>query len=118
MSCHITNDDAGMYDITDVDQLIPGSSSIMPPTKRGKLQINVQQVDGTEQVHTLWPMKFFPNAGVNLFSQTCELLQGNHHNNIVASSASGDIILDCLIKTRDCWVVRIEFLQETYNERA
>ena len=57
-SCHITNDDTDLYDITDINESIQGSSSIMPATKKGKLQVKVCQVDGTEQVHTLWPEKF------------------------------------------------------------
>ena len=30
--------------------------------KRGKLHVNVQQIDATEWLHTLWPMKFCPKA--------------------------------------------------------
>ena len=52
-SCHIANDDAGMYDVTNIDASIQGSSSIMPNTKKDKLNVNVQQVDSTEWVHTL-----------------------------------------------------------------
>ena len=36
-SCHITNKDTGIYDIINIDELIQGSSSIMPATKKGKL---------------------------------------------------------------------------------
>ena len=52
-SCHITNNDTGLYDIIDFDESTQGSSSIMPATKTGKLQVKVWQVDETEQVHTL-----------------------------------------------------------------
>ena len=76
-SCHITDNDTSMYDIIYIDELIHGSSSIMPAMKKGKLHVNVHQVDGTEQVHTLWPVKFCFKAGANLFSLTCEFLQGN-----------------------------------------
>ena len=40
-SCHITNDDTGLYNINDINELIQGSSSIMPATKKGKLQVKV-----------------------------------------------------------------------------
>ena len=98
-SCHITNNDTGLYDVMDINESIQGSSGIMPATKKGKLQVKVRQVNGTEQVHTLWPAKFCPNAGANLFSLTCKLLQGNkiasdHENNIVVNTPKGDIILD------------------------
>ena len=113
-SCHITNGDTGMYDVTDINELIQGSSGIMPATKKDKLHLYVQQVNGTEWVHILWPMKFCPKAGANLFCLTCKLLQGNmissdHQNNIMVSSTSGNIILDCQIKTHDGWGARVEF---------
>ena len=72
-SCHITNDDTGMYDITDIDESIQGCSGIMLTTKKGKLCFIVHQVDGTEWVHMLWPVKFCPKAGANLFSLMCKL---------------------------------------------
>ena len=37
VSCHITDDDTGLYDITYIDESIQGSSSIMPAMKKGKL---------------------------------------------------------------------------------
>ena len=36
-SCNITNDDIGLYDITEIDESIQGSSGIMPAIKTGKL---------------------------------------------------------------------------------
>ena len=49
-----------MYDITDINESIPGSSGIMPATKKGRLCVNIQQVDGTEWVHILGPQSFTP----------------------------------------------------------
>ena len=88
--CHITNDDKGMYDIININELIQGSSGIMPAMKKGKLQVTVCQVNRDEQVHTLQPVKFCPSAGANPFSLTCKLLQGNtissnKFNNIVVN---------------------------------
>ena len=71
--CCITNDDTGLYDISNIDESIQGSSGTMPATKKGKLQVKVQQVDGPEQVHTLWSVKFCPKVGANLFYPMCEL---------------------------------------------
>ena len=93
-SSHITNDD------TNIKKLIQGSSSTMPATKKGKLLVNVQQVDGTERVKILSPMKIFPKVGTNLFSLTWKLWQGNkipsdHQKLIVVCSTNGNIILDC-----------------------
>ena len=38
-SCHITNDDTGIYDVTDINESIKGSSRIVPATKKGKLHV-------------------------------------------------------------------------------
>ena len=122
-SCHITDNDTGLYDITNIDELIQGSSSIMPITKKGKLQVKVHQVNGTEHIHTLWPVKFCPKAGANLFSLMCELSKGNkissdNQNNIAVNTLTGDIILDCQVKTHDGWVAGVNFLCKANNERA
>ena len=119
---HVMNK-TGLFKVTKIHELIQGSLGSMPAIKKGKLYINIQQVDGTEQVHPLWSIKFCPKAGVNLFFLMCELLQGNkiisdHQNNIVAKSSEGDILLECCIKTHDGWVARIKFLCETSQERA
>ena len=66
-SCHITNNKSGMYDVIDIEESIQGSSGIMPATKKDKLQVTVRQVNGQEQVHTLWPVKFCSSAGANCF---------------------------------------------------
>ena len=44
-SCHITNNDTGLYDVTDINNSIQGSSSIMPAAKKGKLRVKACQVD-------------------------------------------------------------------------
>ena len=40
-SCHITNDETSMYNITDIDESIQGSSGIMPAMKKCKLCVYV-----------------------------------------------------------------------------
>ena len=114
-SCHITNNENGMYDIIDIDESIQGSSGIMPATKKGKLHVTVCQVNG-EQVHTLWPVKFCPSAGANLFSLTCELSWDA--NNIVVITPIGNIVLDRRIKTLDGWVAGVNFSRNAINEKA
>ena len=114
-SCHITNNDTGLYDIININKSVQGSSSIMPAMKKDKLLVIVLQVNGAEQIYTLWPVKFCPTAGANLFSLTCKLSQGNkissdQLNNIVINTPSGNIILDHRIKTHDGWVARVDFL--------
>ena len=40
-SCHITNDDIGLFDVINIDKLIQGSSRNMQAVKKGKLCVNV-----------------------------------------------------------------------------
>ena len=122
-SCHITNDNKGMYDVININESIQGSSGITPASKKGKLQVMVHQVNGEEQVHTIWPVKFCPSTGANLLSLMCELSQGNKISsdktkNIVVNTLGGDIVLDCQIKTHDGWVAGVDFLQNSINKRA
>ena len=122
-SCYITNDEHGMYDITEIDELIQGSSGIMPTTKKGKLCMTVRQVNRQEQVHTLWPVKFCPSAGANIFLLTWELLQGHKissddANNIVMNTPIGNIILDHRIKTCESWIAGVDFIRNIANKKA
>ena len=64
------------------------------PPKNGKLCMKVCQVDGTEWLHILWPMKYNTKAGANLYSLTCKLLKGGKKrrgdkSNILVQSYKG-----------------------------
>ena len=37
-SCHITSNDTGWYDVTDINKLVQGSSCSVPLMKKGKLK--------------------------------------------------------------------------------
>ena len=120
--CHIMNDDVGLFNVIKINKLIQGSYRNMPAMMKGKLCINIRQVNGTEWAHTLWPVKFCAK-GINLFSLTFKVFQGNgiknsHQNNISVESSEGNIILDHQIKTDDGWVVGVKFLHESSQGRA
>ena len=121
--CHITNNYTGFYIFTKINKFVQGSANNISATKKGKLHVNVGQVDCTEWLHILWPMKYYAKASVSLYSIACELLQGNtiksdHKNNIVVQSSKGYIILYCHIKGHDNYVAEVEFLQETGHRRT
>ena len=40
-SCYITNDDTGLFEATEIQELIQGSLDSMLTTKKGKLGINI-----------------------------------------------------------------------------
>ena len=68
-------------------------------------------------------MQLCLKVSVNLFSLMCKLLQrktisSNYQNNIVVKSMDGNIIPYWQIKTCDHCISRVEFLQETSDERA
>ena len=59
--CHITNDDTGLFDINEINKQVQGSAGNMSTNKKGKVHVNICQVEGTQWVHTIWPVKFCPN---------------------------------------------------------
>ena len=40
--CHITSDDMRLYDLTDIDKLVQGSSSSISVTRKDKLHVEVR----------------------------------------------------------------------------
>ena len=75
--CCITNNDTDLYDINEINKLVHGNAGNMSAIKKGNLCMKVCQVDGTEQVCILWPMKYCTNTGAILYSLTWEILQRN-----------------------------------------
>ena len=75
--CHIANNNTTLYNIANINELVQGSLDNMSITMKGKLHVKVHQVDVTELVHILWPIKYCTKAGANLYSLTCKLSQGN-----------------------------------------
>ena len=68
-SCLITTDDIGMYEITKIDGSMQVNSDSMKTTNKGELCIISRQVNGSEILHTLWPVKYCKKAGANPFNQ-------------------------------------------------
>ena len=113
--CHTTNDDIGLYNVTNINKLVQGSLGNISATKKAKLCINVCQVDSIEWAYILWPVKYCTMAGANLYSPTCKLLQINkiesdHKNDIMVQSYDDNIPLDCHIKACYSCVLGVEFL--------
>ena len=86
VSCHITYNDTHLFNDIDIDKSIQESFGNMPAIKKRKLCIIMQQVDRTEHVHNLWPMKFCPKVDANLFSLTCKLLQRSRIKAIIKTT--------------------------------
>ena len=63
-SCHITINDTSLYDITNIKELVQGSSGSMSATEKGKLHMKVRQVGGSEKSYILWPAKYSAKTSV------------------------------------------------------
>ena len=66
-------------------------------TKKGKLNLKLKQIDGSEVEHTLWSAKYCKKSRVNLFSLSCKVSQG--------SKMSSDSMKNMVFDTRDGWIV-------------
>jgi hypothetical protein len=48
-SCHIVNDDTGLYDITPISEVVGGiGGQSIRATKMGRLNVVIKQADGTQ----------------------------------------------------------------------
>ena len=61
------NVDTGLYDVTEINKLIQGISGSMSIAKKGKLNMMVCQIHGSEKLHILWPMKYCERADTTFF---------------------------------------------------
>ena len=68
---HITNDDTGMYDVTNIDELEQGRSGTISVRKKEKLCTIVRQLDGSKRLNTLWPVKYSLKVGASLLLLMC-----------------------------------------------
>ena len=116
-SCHVTNDDSDMYDVTEISELIGGAGpeSIMA-TKKGKLRRLAIQRDGSLIEKVLDPVKYAPKARESLFCLNRELEQGARLssdadlNTVLTYPDGTEIIPGRRIKTRDGWVAGVDLL--------
>ena len=68
-SCHMTNNDAAMFDCTSIKSEVQyGNGGMLVAEKIGKIRVKVMQIDGREQVIVLENCKYVPGLTLNLFS--------------------------------------------------
>eukprot|EP00984_Skeletonema_dohrnii_P022875 scaffold11976_cov67-Skeletonema_dohrnii-CCMP3373.AAC.1 len=124
-SCHITNDDSGMYEVESIDEPIAGiGRDCIRATKKGKKLCQIEHSDGTIVEKVLSPCKFAAEASDNLLSITAELSNGadlskDVNNNIMLTYSNGqDIIFDRRLKTKDGWVAGVDVSTNQRDETA
>ena len=64
---HIANNDTGIYDVTNIDKLVQGSSGNMSTAKMGELHVKVRQVSDKKRLHIILPVKHCAKACADLF---------------------------------------------------
>ena len=99
------------------------SSGSMSDTKKGQLYMKVKQVDGSEKMHMLWPVRYCAKAGVNCIFLTCKLSQGNrissdNKNSIVVQKINGNNVLNFQIKTHNCCISRVMLLCDSKSKKV
>ena len=74
-SCHITNNDAGFYDTTEINEWYKEVWTICMQ-QESKIYMQVPQVSHRKRLHILWLTKYCTKDGAHLYSLTFKLLQG------------------------------------------
>ena len=77
-SCHMTNDDTGMYDITILkdDFVTVADDQEVKALKIGKLDMMAIQENGTKVKFTMENVKYCPELAIKLFSLTAAIDHG------------------------------------------
>ena len=81
-SCHLTNDDSGMFDVVIICAKVRGIGGSVIATKKGKKRYRYICEDGSSVEIVLDPMKFSKD-GTSLFAITSELSKGAKISNNV-----------------------------------
>jgi hypothetical protein len=118
-SCHMTNDDTGMFDCCYMDSYLTlGNGQRIYSGKIGKKKVTVVHVDGSTVDIVLLDCKFVPDLHVNLFSITKALSDGwelsNRGLSIVLQTPDLEVIFDCVMKTENGYVTGVAMVP-TFN---
>ena len=117
-SCHMTNDDAGMFDCRQHQSMIKiGNGKSLLSTKIGKKNVLVVQKDGTSVRIVLPNVKFVPELYINLFSITKALSHqwqiSNKGIDIILSKSDIHIQFDHHMRTQNGFISGVTMLAIT-----
>ena len=117
-SCHLFGSDEGFEDVEKIDENVTGiGENVLRAIKKGRKRCVFKQKDGSTVERVLYPAKFVPGIGRDLFSLTSEMSSGaslgsDAKRNIVLKYEDGrDICFDRRCKTRDGWIAGVEIVQ-------
>ena len=95
--CHITDDDEGLYDVTNINSLVQGSLGSMSAHKKGKHCVKVRQVDGKEKANIVASDVLYKGRCESFL--ICELSQKKYPvMKKVLKTAHGNVFFNCQIK--------------------
>ena len=111
-SCHMTNDDSDMFDVSAIDEHITiGDGKRLKATRKGKIRRMVRQKDGTTLKVTL-EVKYVPDLWTNLFSLTKAMATGSKLGNddlVIKVSKDGKTVkFDKIFKTKAGFICGVE----------
>ena len=117
-SCHMTNDDSGMFDMRTIDEEITsGSGKPMTATKIGSNRVKSIQCDGTMQFFMMTNVKYVPELCCKLFSLTAAIDKGlkigNEGRVLTLRKGNFKIAFDKIIKKKTGFVTGIDLITRT-----
>ena len=117
-SCHMTNDDSGMFDSRTIDEEITsGSGKPMTATKIGSIRVKSIQCDGMMRVFTMTNVKYVPELCCKLFSLTAAIDKGlkigNKGRVLTLRKGNFKIAFDKIIKKKTGFVTGIDLITRT-----
>ncbi len=92
-TCHLTNDDSGLYDVQEVNEVaVIGDGKGLNISKKGKIDVLVQQKDGSECTLTL-NVKVSEEIVHQLLSLTMLLQEGWSMNSVPSNTPMKNTLL-------------------------
>ena len=117
-SCHMTNDDNGMFDCKQIDEdIMIGNGKPMKATKVGLIRLETMQQDGSIRSFTMTNVKFVPELYCKLFSVTTALDKGfqigNKGRKIFLQKGDFRIAFDKVFETKTGFILGVDLAVHT-----
>ena len=120
-SCHMTNDDTGLEEISKIDEeIMIGDGKPMKATKVGRMKMEMIKNDGSKQQFTLSNVKYVPELHYKVFSLTAALDKGfkigNKGRVIILRQGDFTITFDNVLNTKTGFISGVKLIPR--NDKA
>ena len=117
-SCHMTNDDTGMFGTTEIDEIITiGNGKPMRAKKVGSVKFELVQKDGSKRQFVMSNVKFVPELTCKLFSITAALDKSFQIKNkgriIILQKGNFEISFDRVFETKTGFITGVNLTPHT-----